>query len=148
MKKIAETRPHPYVYVGISGGSTCLKSIVKQVAKYMEIDLEFMLSKSRRREAVYGRHISSYIIKEYSPLTTLREIAEVTGDRGHASVINSIEEVENLLETDVTFLMMFNKIKDSIILYENEGAVTVGDEYLRIQKEKRNKEANQLFTNL
>lgn len=143
MMRLIKERPHPYTYIGIMSGRFNPLQVIRVVANEMNIEVDVMLSRTRKREAVYGRHIAAHIIKEFEPRMSLREVGFITGRRTHASVINSIEEVNNLLETDIRFCELYAKIREQIYHDPTAEPETVADEYMR-QVRKR---INNLRTN-
>lgn len=68
-------------------------------------------------EVSESRHMARYFIRKYTTLS-LRRIGEHTGLKTHASVVNSLKVVNNLIDPvfgDKYFLKKFKKIENILI---------------------------------
>lgn len=102
-------------------GIPSLEFILLAICEYFNCALEFVLSKSRKREYAYVRHYFSYLaVKYYDPefLETgrstekrlIKRVAFLMG-RSRASVYNSLKTVKNIIEVDKNFSMNVNKLE-------------------------------------
>ncbi len=73
--------------------------IQKTVCEHMDIDMEKIVSKTRKREIVQARQIAMYFCKQFTD-QSLKKIGGAFGGRDHSTVIHSFQTVQNLAETD------------------------------------------------
>ena len=71
----------------------------RKVCQYFDLKEEVINSKSRKQEVVYARQIAIYLASKYTGSNNV-QIGRSIGGRNHATVIHSIKQVQNLLETD------------------------------------------------
>lgn len=79
--------------------------IKKTVCKHFRCSESAIDSRSRKTEEMWPRHVYSWMVhKRVVPNSiSLEAIGLMTGDRTHASVINSIKKANNRIETDRNF---------------------------------------------
>lgn len=75
-----------------------IHTIVKIVCEEYLIEPKILMSKTRKREIVFPRQTCHYLAKKHTKFS-LAEIGKHIGYKDHATVINSIKTVENLVET-------------------------------------------------
>jgi chromosomal replication initiator protein len=75
------------------------KTILEVVSSYYKIDLEDIKGKSRVAQIAWARHIAIYFLKKYTSVT-LSAIGNELGGRSHATVLNSVEEVESRINEE------------------------------------------------
>ena len=73
--------------------------IIDCVCKYFNIKLEFIIYNSRKREIVYPRMLAMFFSKIHTKLS-LSKIGETLGNKDHATVLNAIKTIKNLMSTD------------------------------------------------
>lgn len=71
------------------------QEIIKIVLKELGVPLTTMLSKNRRSEIIYNRHILAYFIHKYSKLG-VTEIGKRL-EKNHATIINSCKRIEDVI---------------------------------------------------
>lgn len=77
-----------------------IRAIEQLVCSYFSITSDELLSKSRLRKVVEKRQIFHYTAKLYTK-NSLAKIGNYRGyGYGHATVLNSIKTIKNLIETD------------------------------------------------
>ena len=76
-----------------------VEDIKQKVCAYFNTKEELILSKSRKQEIVYVRQIAIYLASKYTDQSTV-QIGKIIGDRSHATVIHSIHQINNLIDTD------------------------------------------------
>jgi hypothetical protein len=81
--------------------------IIDLCARHFEINVEDMLSRSRKREYAAPRQLAAYFIKKHTDLS-LSTIGKCLGGLDHSSVISSIRVINGLNEVD-------RKTKDDIL---------------------------------
>ncbi len=74
-------------------------NILDVVSNYYNISTTEMLAKNRKRKFVFPRQIAMYILKEVYNLT-YKKIGQIFNNRDHSTVIYSIEQISNDIQTD------------------------------------------------
>jgi chromosomal replication initiation ATPase DnaA len=68
----------------------------------------------RSRSAMDARLLSYKTIREFTNMS-FSEIGKAVGGREHASVMSGVKTADSLIETDMTFLSFYDKIKEIIM---------------------------------
>lgn len=89
--------------------------IQKIVAEYYKIRITDLKSSSRAKPIVVPRQIAMYLIKKFLD-KSLVEIGKSFGGKDHTTVINSLNKIENLQQTDPQFK---NDIDDLVTQIHN-----------------------------
>lgn len=91
------------------------------VAKYYELDsTEYVYSKNRKREFVYPRQVSMYLIK-HNTTFSLENIGRRYNGKDHSTVTHAIKVINNLMDTeknvkkDIKYLQGIVKFKSKAI---------------------------------
>jgi len=74
-------------------------NILDIVSNYYHINTSDLLSKKRLKKYVFPRQVSMYIIKDLFDLT-YKKIGQIFNGRDHSTVIYSIEQISNYIQTD------------------------------------------------
>ncbi|MBI9009269.1 MAG: chromosomal replication initiator protein DnaA [Tenericutes bacterium] len=74
-------------------------NILDIVSNYYNITPTELLSKNRKKKFVFPRQIAMYIFKDIYDLT-YKKIGQIFNDRDHSTVIYSIEQISNDIQTD------------------------------------------------
>jgi chromosomal replication initiator protein len=94
-----------------------VENIQKLVADHLQIPVDNLFGKTRKRSIVIARQLSMYLAKTMTD-RSLKNIGDVFGGRDHSTVIYSIKTVQDLMETDnyfkETVLELEKKIKNSL----------------------------------
>lgn len=120
-----KNKMHPYFYAGtispIDNPLVFASDVIDRCALAFGVSKEDIKGRSRERSVVYARHVASYILRKYTKLS-YREIGDITGGRDHASVLNSFNVAQDLIETDARFSETVNGIigYDGRIQYYDE----------------------------
>lgn len=77
--------------------------IVKEVSKAMDIPIENIMIKSRKREFVTARQISMKLAKKYTPYS-LSKIGNEIGNKDHATVLHACKTIDDLLDCKDSFI--------------------------------------------
>lgn len=97
--------------------SSFIETIVKMTAKYYHLEVERMLSKTRKREVVMARQIAMFFSTKYTT-ASLETIGKMVGDKDHATVLHAKKTVNNLRETDRSYrgrlVMLQEKIENIV----------------------------------
>lgn len=86
---------------------TC-ENIIQIVQNTFGIDNKSFNSKSRKREIVYARQAAMYLCSKHTS-QSLSRIGMLVGGRDHATVLYSLKNVEDLLETDKDFKIKYDQ---------------------------------------
>ena len=85
-----------------------INAVIEFVCERSLVCYEDLQSKTRKREIVEARQICHWMIKNkvcYNRLS-LDAIGQMIGGRDHATVLHSVKQVDNLIETDKRFREM------------------------------------------
>lgn len=74
-------------------------NVLDIVSVYYNISTSDLLSKKRKKQYVFPRQIAMYILKDMYDLT-YKKIGQIFNNRDHSTVIYSIEQISNDLQTD------------------------------------------------
>ena len=92
-----------------------IEEIQRIVAEFYKIRMTDIKSSSRAKPIVVPRQIAMYLIKKFLD-KSLVEIGKSFGGKDHTTVINSLNKIEGLLQTDPQFK---NDIDDLITQIHN-----------------------------
>lgn len=92
-----------------------IEYILKVVEKYLHVDSDFVTTKNRKRELVFARQVSMYLIFRYSTCS-LERIGEVFNGKDHATVLHGKRTIANLMDTDKEVLRQINELERVIDL--------------------------------
>lgn len=88
--------------VSITPVSISMDRIKDVVCEHFSLELESILTKSRKREVVQARQIAMYLSKQYTK-NSLSSIGHAIGNRDHATVLHACKTVNDLMSTDKNF---------------------------------------------
>jgi chromosomal replication initiator protein len=74
------------------------KKIINTVSHITKISISDMTSSCRKKELLFARYYAIYYLRKHTDMT-LKELGLVMGNRDHATIINSLKIVNNLMET-------------------------------------------------
>jgi len=90
-----------------------IPDIIKAVTEHLNMPVESVQEKARRRPIVQARQISMYLAKQYTD-ESLSAIGDAIGKKDHATVLHAFKAVENQMETDKVYRNMINEIREKI----------------------------------
>ncbi|HNS03579.1 MAG TPA: chromosomal replication initiator protein DnaA [Anaerolineae bacterium] len=73
--------------------------VLTLVGRYFEINLDDLISPSRKREIVQARQVAMYLLRSELDLS-FANIGALFGGRDHATVMHSVEKIEGLVQSD------------------------------------------------
>ncbi|MDD3112959.1 MAG: chromosomal replication initiator protein DnaA [Candidatus Izemoplasmatales bacterium] len=79
--------------------SSNFNNVLDIVSSYYNISTSDLLSKKRKKQYVFPRQVSMYILKELFDLT-YKKIGQIFNNRDHSTVIYSIEQIANDMQID------------------------------------------------
>lgn len=88
--------------VTITPVSISLDKIKDAVCEHFNLELESILTQSRKREVVQARQIAMYLSKQFTK-HSLSSIGHAIGNRDHATVLHACKTVNDLMATDKSF---------------------------------------------
>ncbi len=100
-------------FVSNNAQEVSIDYIVSVVCSHLGIAIEQFYSKSKRREMVQARQLAMFFAKKYTK-NSLAVIGQQCGGKNHATVIHSLKEVSNQLETDKQFKVLVAEIEKNI----------------------------------
>lgn len=86
-------------FVDDHGKEVSVGMIKDCVCEKFNIDKDMLTSTSRKQPIAYFRQLAIYLTSEHTNLST-NQIGKEFGNRNHATIIYSINQVKNLIETD------------------------------------------------
>lgn len=91
------------------------KKIIEVVSDFYNVTIEDLLKQSRKKEYVYPRQISMYIIRKELE-TSLPSIGEFFGGRDHTTVIHAIDKIERIIKEKSGLKQEIELIRDRLYL--------------------------------
>ncbi len=92
---------------------TNLKNILKAVAEFYDISINELINRSRKKELVYPRQITMYLIREELN-GSYPYIGEKIGGRDHTTVMYAYQKINKNIENNESLLQEINLIKERI----------------------------------
>lgn len=102
-----------YLFMDKKQGNLSVDTIIRAVAEYFNISASDIRGKKRTKKIVMPRHISMYITRDMTELST-SEIGNEFGGRDHTSVIHALQKVEAEMKMDMTLETVIQKIEDKL----------------------------------
>ncbi len=90
-----------------------IESIQQIVGEHLDIEVELMKAKTRKRAIVQARQIAMYFAKEMTR-HSLKSIGLHFGGRDHSTVIHAVQTVNDLIATDKFFKQSVGEIRKRI----------------------------------
>ena len=88
--------------VAVKPVSLSVEKIRDLVCSHFNLEIESILTPSRKREVVQARQIAMYLSKQYTK-NSLSSIGQTIGKRDHATVLHACKQVNDLITTDKSF---------------------------------------------
>ena len=95
-----------------------IDSIQEIVGSHLDVNVEEMKGKTRKRDIVQARQIAMYFAKEMTR-NSLKAIGVHFGNRDHSTVIHALQTVSDLIETDKSFKQNVSEIRKRISMELN-----------------------------
>lgn len=109
-------------YVSEMSQGISMEGIKELVAKEMNIDLEMVNGKSRKRDIVIARQLSMYLCKNFTD-KSLKSIGEHFGGKDHSTVIYSCKAIQDMIETDARFAEKVQQLEHNLKLAQTAGVM-------------------------
>ena len=88
--------------------------LIKVVSDHTNITYEDIVSSKRSKEIATARQIVMYLCREYLDRYSLKQIGDAVGGKDHSTVINGIDRIKNLIETDSNMKITIDEIEKKI----------------------------------
>lgn len=88
-----------------------IDSITSVICELTGIGEDVVFKRTRKREILTSRQLIQYFAKDKIDKISYEDVGDLTGGKTHATVINSIKTVNNLLATDNDFRNLYYKIE-------------------------------------
>ncbi len=101
--------------VGEMQSELTIKNVEQAVCDYFALDMDSLLSSSRKRQIVQARQIAMYLCRNHIPGCSLATIGAEIGGKDHATVLHACNTVTDLIATDRTFKQYVIDIEKMIV---------------------------------
>lgn len=95
-----------------------IEKVKQTVCDYFALDLESLISSSRKRQIVQARQIAMYLCRAHIPGCSLSTIGAEIGGKDHATVLHACGTVGDLMATDRSFHQYVTDIERMIVPVE------------------------------
>lgn len=85
------------------------EEIIAICADVFDTPYKEVIGISRKHPIIFARHAACYYLKNYTMLT-LKEIGKCLGDKDHSTIINSIKEWTDMMDSDDKYRMIDEEI--------------------------------------
>lgn len=92
-----------------------IEVIQKMVCDQLDLPIEKIKEKTRKRSVVQARQLAMFLAKNYTK-HSLKLIGKHFGGRDHSTVIHSCQAVQNMIDTDMEFKDLVDDLKKQIRL--------------------------------
>ena len=92
---------------------TNLKNIIKIVSEFYDISINDLINRSRKKELVYPRQITMYLVREELN-SSYPYIGEKLGGRDHTTVMYACQKINKEIENNQSLQQEINLIKERI----------------------------------
>lgn len=98
-----------------------LSSLIQSCCEAIEIKRDHVIGPSKKTTVLFVRYSICHLAKETIKGVTLKEIGEKLGGRDHTTIINALNNVEDLLATNnQEFASIFYRCQDSFLNNQKE----------------------------
>lgn len=104
------------------------QDIIKAVCAEFSIDVLDISKPTRKAEIMQPRQMAQYVIRKVYPALALKQIAMFFGKGDHSTVINSVNTIQNLIDTEVFWMEAYYSILARL-------SIKTGDEFRLIQED-------------
>jgi chromosomal replication initiator protein len=89
------------------------RHIVSVCAKFFNVKTNELCGKSRKKEIVFARHITAYLLLNEIKLP-LKEVGNILGGRDHTSIMHARDKVHTDFSTNPQTTKLINQLKNSL----------------------------------
>ena len=87
--------------------------IISVIASYYKINKSDITGKSRKKEFIFPRHLSIYLVRQITNLSQT-QIGKLFGNRDHSTVINAIKNIDKKIKIDKASKLVLKTIERKI----------------------------------
>lgn len=88
--------------------------LIRVVSDHTNITYEDIISSKRSKEIATARQIVMFLCRKYLDRYSLKQIGDAVGGKDHSTVINGIDRITNLIETDTNMKITIDEIEKKI----------------------------------
>lgn len=88
--------------------------LIKVVSDHTNISYDDIVSSKRSKEIATARQIVMYLCREYLDRYSLKQIGDAVGGKDHSTVINGIDRIKKMIETDSNMRITIEEIEKKI----------------------------------
>ncbi|MBE5925065.1 MAG: chromosomal replication initiator protein DnaA [Lachnospiraceae bacterium] len=88
--------------------------LIRVVSDHTNITYEDIISSKRSKEIATARQIVMFLCRKYLDRYSLNQIGDAVGGKDHSTVINGINRITNLIETDTNMKITIDEIEKKI----------------------------------
>ena len=92
---------------------TDANKIINVISTYYSIPTDQLTGNTRKAQVTLARQIAIYLLRDVLDMT-YKEIGKIFSNRDHATIIHSINKIEELLKTNTNVQNVVNSIKQKI----------------------------------
>lgn len=89
------------------------RHILSICAKNLNIKTGDLVGKSRKKDLIFARHLTAYILLTIGKLS-LQEVGELLGGRDHTSIIHARNKIHQALSTNTQLSLLFHQISSQL----------------------------------
>jgi chromosomal replication initiator protein len=89
------------------------RHILSVCAKNLNIKTGDLIGKSRKKDLIYARHLTAYILLTVGKLP-LQQVGEILGGRDHTSIIHARDKIHQALSTNTQLSSLFHQISSQL----------------------------------
>lgn len=93
--------------------SITIEEILEKSCEAFNVTVEDVSTRSRKRPIVMARQMAMYLAQKHTDLATTR-IGVMVGNRDHATVLHSIKQMRELIETDKTISQLAENLESEL----------------------------------
>ena len=113
---------HPYTYVGLQNKVTIKRTSIEKITEVVclyfydnKLSYQLLKSSTRRFSVCLARYIVWHIARKHNKEKSLVEIGKYFG-RHHTTVINGLQQIENLIATDADVCYQVQAVESLLTL--------------------------------
>lgn len=95
-----------------------VKDLINKAAQVFEVNLEDVMSKSRRRRIVDSRRAIFYLLKTHYGISEFHQSKLLEGSRDHSTIIYLNETTDHLIEVDYDFCSKYKRFFEYVTKVE------------------------------
>ena len=90
--------------------------LINIVSDHMNVSYDDITSSKRSKDIATARQIVMYLCRKYLDRYSLQQIGDALGGRDHSTVLNGVEKIKSLIETDSNMKVTVETIEKKVNL--------------------------------